>query len=113
MYGKKALDAENFNEARILLNKAYDKGNVLAGILLGTLYYYGVGCEKDYDKATSLFVDGMQRCCPLGAEWLAYAYKHGRGLPKDMNKAQEVFLSCKESLEAMCASGALDAQYAY
>lgn len=77
MYGKKALDAENFNEARILLNKAYDKGNVLAGILLGTLYYYGVGCEKD------------------------------------MNKAQEVFLSCKESLEAMCASGALDAQYAY
>lgn len=111
--GKKALYAENFDEARILLNKAYGQGNVLAGVLLGTIYYSGNGCEKNYDKANPLFWEGMEHGCPLGADWLADAYLYGKGVPKDADKANELFLSCKDALESMCASGASDAQYAY
>lgn len=111
--GKKALDAENFDDARLCLNKAYGQGNILAGVLLGIIYHSGNGCEKNYDKSIPLFVDGMQRGCPLGAEWLAYAYEHGRGVPRDADKAKEIFLACKGSLEAMCASGSVDAQYVY
>ena len=111
--GKRALDNENFDEARTLLEKAYKQGNVLAGVLLGTMYYSGKGCERDYDKAIPFFIDGMYHGNPLGTEWLALAYRFGRSVPKDRDKATKLFWSCEEALELMCASGSTDAQYAY
>ena len=111
--GKRAYEAEKFDEARLLFSKAYKRGNVLAGINLGEIYYSGNGCEPNYDKAISLFVDGMQRGCPLGAEWLAEAYRTGKGVPRDQEKAKKIFDFCVDALEAMCASGSQDAQYVY
>lgn len=113
LLGKKAYENEEYNEARLLLSKAYNKGNILAGRLLGEIYYSGKGCERNYDKAVSLFVDGMQRGCPLSAEWLAEAYRVGKGVPQDKDKAKEIYDSCVEALEAMCVSGSSDAQYVY
>lgn len=112
LLGKRAVEDERFDEARLLFSKAYGKGNVLAGVHLGELYYFGKGCERDYDKAIPLFVDGMHRGCPLGAAWFAEAYGVGKGVPKDVDKAIEIYSSCVEALEAMCASGCADAQYA-
>ena len=111
LMGKKAADEERFDDARLLFSKAYGNGNVLAGVHLGEIYYSGKGCDRNYDKAIPLFVDGMHRCCPLGAEWLAEAYRVGKGVPKDIEKAKEIYNSCVESLEAMCASGCTEAQY--
>ena len=82
-----------------------------AAVLLAKCGYSGKGCERDYDKAIPLFVDGMHRGCPLGADWLAEAYRVGKGVPKDVDKAKEIYSSCVEALEAMCASGCADAQY--
>lgn len=109
--GKKAVDEEKFDKAILLFSKAYENGNVLAGVHLGEMYYYGQGGERDYDKAIPLFVDGMHRGCPLGADWLAEAYRLGKGVPKDIEKASDLYASCAEALEAMCASGCVDAQY--
>ena len=111
--GKKAFESENYTEAKLMFEKAYSQGNVLAGVLLGTMYYSGNGCERNYAKAVQLFVDGMQHDCPLGAEWLAAAYKWGRAVPQDKEKAKEIFLNCEDALDAMCASGSTDAQYVY
>lgn len=110
---KKAYNLEEFSEARLLFSKSYGKGNILAGVMLGIIYYSGKGCEHNYEKALPLFVDGMNRGCPLGASWLAYAYKNGRGVPKDKEKAKEIYDSCVDALEEMCVSGSADAQYAY
>lgn len=109
--GKKAISVEKFEEARLLFSKAYGNGNILAGVHLGEIYYSGMGCERNYDKAIPLFVDGMHRGCPLGAEWLAEAYRVGKGVPKDIDKSKEIYNFCVEALEAMCASGCADAQY--
>lgn len=113
LLGKKAYENDRFHEAKLHLTKSYGKGNVLAGRLLGEIYYSGKGCERNYDKAVSLFVDGMQRGCPLSAEWLAEAYRVGKGVPQDKEKAKEIYDSCVEALEAMCVSGSSDAQYVY
>lgn len=113
LMGKKAYETERFDEARLLFSKAYGNGNILAGIHLGEIYYLGNGCECNYDKAIPLFVDGMNRGCPLAAEWLAYAYQFGKGVPKDIVKAKEVFESCRDAIEAMCASGSRHAQFVY
>lgn len=111
LMGKKAAEQERYDDARLLFSKAYGKGNVLAGVHLGEIYYSGKGCDHDYDKAIPLFVDGMHRDCPLGAEWLAEAYRVGKGVPKDVDKAKEIYNACVEALESMCASGCTDAQY--
>ena len=111
LMGKKAADEERFDDARLLFSKAYGNGNVLAGVHLGVIYYSGKGCDRNYDKAISLFVDGMHRDCPLGAGWLAEAYRVGKGVPKDVDKAKEIYNACVEALESMCASGCTDAQY--
>lgn len=111
LLAKKAVDAEKFDEARLLFSKAYGNGNVLAGVCLGEIYYNGKGCNPNYDKAISFFVDGMHRGCPLGAEWLAEAYRVGKGVPKDIDKAKKIYNTSVEALEAMCASGCADAQY--
>lgn len=113
LLGKKASDAEEFDEARLLFGKAYESGNVLAGVHLGEIYYLGHGGECDYDKAMPLFVDGMNRGYPLGAVWLAEAYRTGRGVPKDKDKSKETFYLSVDALEAMCASGSANAQYVY
>lgn len=113
LMGKKAFEAEKFDDARRLFSKAYRNGNALAGVHLGEIYYSRNGCDHDYDKAIPLFVDGMNRECPLGAEWLAEAYRTGKGVPKDKEKSKEIFDYCVEALEAMCASGSKDAQYVY
>lgn len=111
LMGKKAADEERFDDARRLFSKAYGNGNVLAGVHLGEIYYSGKGCACNYDKAIPLFVDGMHRDCPLGADWLAEAYRVGKGVPNDVGKAKEIYNACVEALESMCASGCTDAQY--
>lgn len=113
LLAKKAMNEDRFDEARLLLSKCYGAGNILAGVNLGEIYYSGYGCEKDYKKAVQLFVDGMSQGNPLGAEWLATAYKWGRSVPKDKNKAMEIYESCCDALLDMCACGCADAQYVY
>ncbi|MCR4892217.1 MAG: hypothetical protein K5989_08575 [Lachnospiraceae bacterium] len=111
LLGKKAFNEERFDDARLLFSKAHGNGNVLAGVHLGEIYYYGNGCDRNYDKAIPLLVDGMHRGCPLGAELLAKAYRAGKGVPEDVAKAKEIHNACVEALESMCASGCADAQY--
>lgn len=110
---QKAYTSEDYVNAQLLYSKAYGKGNVLAGVCLGALSYSGTGCPRDYSKAVRFFVDGMERRCPLGAEWLAEAYRNGKGVPKDKEKANEIYDSCVEALEKMCAAGCKEAQYVY
>lgn len=111
--GKKAFGDGKFDEAKQSFCKAYERGNVLAGVFLGEIYFLGNGCDYNYEKAISMFVDGMNRGCPLGAEWLAYAYKLGNGVPQDREKARELLDSSIDALEFMAASGSTEAQYFY
>lgn len=113
LMGQKAFNAEKFDEARSLFGRAYERRNILAGVCLGEIYYLGKGFKRDFDIAIPLFMEGMNNGCPLGAAWLADAYRTGKGVPQDRRKATDLFDSYKDALEAMCVCGSTGAQYFY
>lgn len=104
---------DQYKDAEYYFLRQYNKDSALAGVMLGTIYYYGYGVDKDYDKALSLFKNAMNNGCPLGAECLAAAYRNGRGVPKDDIKADDLFSSCEAALIEMCKAGFGIAQYYY
>ena len=111
--GEKAYLSENYEEARSYFCEAYARANVLAGVHFGIMLFRGNGCTRDYEKAVSLFEEGMNKGCPLGADWLAYAYSQGKGVLYDEDKSRELFESYSDALEAMAEAGSVNAQYAY
>lgn len=106
-----ARTAEHYDEARLLYRKTYGCGNMLSGVKLGQLYWYGQSCEKSYEEALKYFVDGMSNNNPLAAAWVAEAYRMGFGLPKDAGKSKKIMESCTNALVEMCTCGDADAQY--
>lgn len=110
----KAYTSENLQEALLLFSKSYSQGNILAGIKLGQMHWYGeCSDEKEYEVGLKYFIEAKSHNYPLAAEWVAEAYRMGYGVPKDKDKAAEISESCRDALIEMCACGDADAQYMY
>lgn len=107
----KAYTKEDFVNARLYFANSYRRGNILAGIKLGQMDYWGEAGEKNYKSALKLFMEGADYSYPLATEWLVEAYRLGKGIPKDRDKAKELARYCRAELEEMCVCGDVDAQY--
>lgn len=110
--GMKAIAQENFKDALERFERAYNNGNKLAGTKLAQMYYYGNGCDVDYEKARSVFqYNADVENCPLATAWIAEMYRMGSGFIKDIVKAKEIYVSNLNNLVLMCEYGDSDAQY--
>ena len=110
--GMQAIAQENFKDALERFERAYNNGNKLAGTKLAQMYYYGNGCDVDYEKARSVFqYNADVENCPLATAWIAEMYRMGSGFIKDIVKAKEIYVSNLNNLVLMCEYGDSDAQY--
>lgn len=77
------------------------KDDPYAQYYLGYAFYRGICVHKDYDKAFFWF----EKSASLGNDdskiALAYLYRFGRGAKADINKAREILLKCKRTLQTI------------
>lgn len=106
-----AFANEDYLKALTLFNKANELGNIQAGVRLGQMYWNGDGCEIDHEKAIRLFIVGVSEGNPLANEWMVEAYRLGRGVPEDCEKAETMSRFGRKALEEMCALKDPDAMY--
>jgi S1-C subfamily serine protease len=104
---KQALTLYNANdyvEARPLLERACDMGNAEACNDLGEIYDSGYGIVQDHTKAAALFLKAcnagnVDSCLSLGV-----CYGNGSGVEQDYSRAKEFFsLSCDTGNSLGCA----------
>jgi len=75
--GKKALDTEAYSDAFLCLLPCAEAGNAESQEIVGTLYFLGVGVDRDLQKAI---------------DWLRKAIAQGRGLAA--HNLATLYLSC-------------------
>ena len=110
--GMRSVVQEDYNDALERFEKAFNNGNTLAGTKLAQMYYFGKGCDVNYDKACSIFkYNADTESCPLSTAWIADMYRMGKGFQKDEIKAKNIYVSNKDNLLLMCEYGDSDAQY--
>ena len=77
------------------------KDDPYAQYYLGYAFYRGICVHKDYDKAFFWF----EKSASLGNDdskiALAYLYRFGHGTKADINKAREILLKCKRTLQTI------------
>jgi hypothetical protein len=97
-------DANDYVEARPLLERACDMGNAEACNDLGEIYDSGYGIVQDHTKAAALFLKAcnagnVDSCLSLGV-----CYGNGSGVEQDYSRAKEFFsLSCGKGNSLGCA----------
>ena len=96
--GAQAQSNEQYDDAVLSYEKSINKGNVLSKTMLGILYYFGNGVDRDYQKAYMLFDEALKSDFPLAAEWIATIDNTGKFVEKDENKAKEIFLKYKTAI---------------
>lgn len=80
------ITKKEYNESIKILNHLIMKGNSGAYLLMGELYYNGVGISKSYKKALECFEKSN---CGDGYSKLAVMYAYGYGCDKSFTKAME------------------------
>lgn len=98
----KQYNAFNFNEALNSFLAAHDDGNIFAAAHLGTMYFWGEGCNKDYGAAVEWFARGYQYGCPLAAAWYSECYRFGYGVEKNEDYAEKLYKATETALREMC-----------
>lgn len=81
------VQTPNKKLARDYLEKASKKDKYTAMAVLGYMYLYGDGVEKDKDKGLSYIENAASHKDGLANYYLAYAYFWGEELPKDKIKS--------------------------
>lgn len=85
------LETHHYEEAFHFLTLCSNKGNADCKFLLGTLYLYGNGVPKDYNKADQLFYDAIKGGNFAALEQLGEMYETGTGETKDLQKAFQFY----------------------
>ena len=96
---------QDFNKAKIWLQKAADKGHVNSMLELGAIYAAGKGGKKDPVKAMALFRKAAKKGDAEAMYDIGMMYEEGNGVKKDMAEALKNYKDAAEkgSLEAMNA----------
>lgn len=102
---------ENYGDAFVLYETAYNNGNLLAGVKLALLYSDGCGIDKSKEKAYRIFSVAQKKGDPLAKAWISEYYRMGYAVPQDKAKSKKILESCVNDLEQMCACGDAEAQY--
>ena len=85
--GKKNYRYRQYRTALPYLQAAAKEGYGEACYLLGRMYRYGLGTEKNYEVARRMFERGMEYGYTYGEAQLGEMYEYGLGVQKDMAKA--------------------------
>jgi len=74
------------------IQKLMDKGNAMAFTILGGCYISReLGLPQDYQKANDLYQKGGELGCAEAYYNLGISYYHGRGVERDVKKAQHYY----------------------
>jgi TPR repeat protein len=87
--GRLALDAQRYDDARMLFLRAAGAGNDDAMTLVGYLYFFGFGVSKDYGQAREWFEKGVAAGNRTAMYNLAGIYRDGYGVPQDFVQARK------------------------
>lgn len=66
------------------VDNAVQNNNGRSYYLLGEKFYRGENCEKDYQKAISYYKEAAKHGCAVAYIMIAYIYKGGFGVEKDL-----------------------------
>jgi uncharacterized protein len=78
-----------------------EKGNALAQLKIGFMYYSGKGISRDYGKAIHWFKQSAQQGNPLAQSNVGYMYKEGEGVPQDYSEAAKWYRQASERGNAL------------
>lgn len=78
---------QDYNEAKVWLEKASDRGVFQATGMLGNLYQFGHGVQGDYKMANKLFLDAAQYGDDYSMINLGYNYEYGQGFTRSRENA--------------------------
>lgn len=84
-------DLRNAQKAVEYLNIAVAQGLADAKNTLGSMYEYGMGVERDYNKSFQLYTESANAGSPWGQMSVAEAYLLGRGVPTDYDQARNIY----------------------
>lgn len=84
-------DSERHLRAHSLWWQASEQGNEHAALLIGDAYYYGVGTERDYERAAEAYMHAQSKTNAQAMFNLGYMHEHGLGLPLDLHLAKRYY----------------------
>jgi len=87
----KAFGRKDYKQAFSLGKPEADKGDKSAEYLMGQIYEYGLGADKDQAAALEWYRKAAAQGVPGAARQLGWAYAYGRGVDKDPKQALEWF----------------------
>jgi TPR repeat protein len=97
-------------KARTWYEKAAAAGNPLAMDQLGDSYAHGYnGVARDYQKSFTWYQKEAALAAPWGLIAMGKACADGRGLPKDMDKANDYFHRARDAAMSLANAGDADA----
>lgn len=97
--------AERYTEALECYLKAAELGSTKVDFKIGHIYYNGLGVETNYSEAAKWYQKELNSSRPSvsACENLAIMYRYGKGVEKDIAKANELYKKAieraKESLK--------------
>lgn len=94
-----------YKDAFDKLQKAADMGSGDADYYLGELTYNGLGTIKDYAKGWEYTNKAAERGFKMAYWRIAYAYEHGKGVPKDKDKSDKYYLEAIDAMKKLAEGG--------
>ncbi|GAB3709478.1 hypothetical protein GCM10027592_45650 [Spirosoma flavus] len=85
--GNTFYSAKDFKQAAFWYNRAAELGNSAGQNMLGWLYQYGQGVDKNVDTAVKWFQSSAKQGNPEGQKNLGYMYLNGLGVEKNHSEA--------------------------
>lgn len=89
--GLKYYEWREYKTALPYLQAAAKEGYGEACYLLGEMYYYGYGTDKNYTIAMRMYQRGIEYGFTKGEAELGRMYENGEGAAKDLQKAFELY----------------------
>jgi hypothetical protein len=84
-------DYQNSEQVLKYLGILSEQNDKRAMLLLGIMYYSGIGVEQNYKEAASWYEKAADELEPHGLCNLGYCYSYGRDMPVDHARAYEYF----------------------
>ncbi|MBR1735850.1 MAG: sel1 repeat family protein [Firmicutes bacterium] len=97
----------DFEKAKMLYEREYERVNHLAGIKLARMYWSGEGGEQSYEKAYEIFFKNKY---PVAGYYIAQMYKLGLYVEKNYEEARSIYDKIKNALDEM---GKVDVECRY